>query len=202
VAAVVILVGGALTLLPSLAPATITEQRNRLPPPAFCDDEVEGIWRSHSYWEHHGQWYVFTMEIHRVKGEPNRLQGHIVSHYWNGGPRDEEPPPCTPGGYRQIVRMPGAGSIVNGTVTFGGTSWTLEQTFCGPPSADYYPDVFSGHIDPALQEFQSVNNDGGPAVNVPQVFRRIRCLDPDTPPHVTVSPPPFYLPERGGCGWF
>jgi hypothetical protein len=202
VAAAVLVVAGLLTLLPSLAPATITEQRNRLPPPAFCEDEVEGIWRSHSYWEHHGQWYLFTMEVRRVKGEPNRLQGHIVSHYWAGGPRDEEPPVCAPGGYRQIVRMPGAGNIANGMVTFGGTSWTLEQTFCGPPTANYYPDVFSGRIDPALQEFQSVNNDGGPAVNVPQVFRRIRCLDPESQPHVTVTPPAFYLPERGGCGLF
>lgn len=202
VAVVVVAIFVVLMVLPRGAPATITEQRNRLPPPAHCEDEVEGIWRSHSYWKGHGQWYLFTMEVRRVKSDPSRLTGTIVSHYWNGGPNDEEPPACRAGGYRQIVRMPGAGHIVNGVVTFGGTSWTLERTFCGPPTARYYPDNFSGQIDPELQEFQSVNNDGGPAVNVPQVFRRIRCLDPDSHPHISVTPPDFQPPSRGGCGLF
>jgi hypothetical protein len=195
-----VLVCAALCARPATAPATITEQRARLPPPARCDDEVAGIWKSHSYWQGHGQWYVFTLEIHRTKADPNQLTGTIVSHYWNGGPGDEEPPPCGPTGYRQQVRMPGAGHIRDGVVTFGGTSWTLEQTYCGAHTANYYPDVFSGRIDPELQEFQSVNNDGGPAVNVPQVFRRIRCLEPDSRPHITVTPPAFQPPSGGGCG--
>ncbi len=189
----------ALFVLPSLSPATIAEQRARLPPPAECEDEVEGVWKSHSYWRGHGQWYVFTMEVRRVKGRPTQLAGTIQSHYWSGGSQDEEPPACGIGGYHQVVRMPGAGNILNGVVTFGGTSWQLEQTFCGRPTANYYPDNFSGRIDPALQEFQSVNNDGGPAVNVPQVFRRVRCLDPDSRPHIVVTPPSFQPPDRGGC---
>ena len=57
----------------------------------------------------------------------------------------------------------------------------------------------SGRIDPEIQEFRSVNNDGGPAVNVPQVFRRIRCFPPQSNPHVTVDPPPFQPPRTGGC---
>jgi hypothetical protein len=191
----------ALGVLPALSQATITEQRARLPPPARCEDEVEGVWKSHSYWQHHGQWYVFMLEIHRVKGAPNRLVGQLTSHFWNGSPGDEEPPPCRPGGFQQLVRMPGAGEIRDGVVSFGGTTYTLERTFCGPSYVNYYPDNVSGRIDPELQEFQSVNNDGGPAVNVPQVFRRIRCLDPDSQPHVTVSPPAFQPPSRGGCGW-
>lgn len=186
-------------LVPGRAPATIAEQRARLPPPARCEDEVEGIWKSHSYWKTRGQWYIFTLEIHRSKNDPNHLTGTIVSHYWDGGPEDEEPPPCHPGGYHQRVRMPGEGYIRDGVVTFGGTSWTLEKTFCGPPHVYYYPDVFSGRIDPDLQEFQSVNNDGGPAVNVPTVFRRIRCLEPHTAPHIAVTPPAFQPPSTGGC---
>ncbi len=202
VAAVAIVVAFVVAFVaPALAPATITEQRARLPPPARCEDEVEGLWKSHSYWKSHGQWYVFTLEIHRTKADPNRLTGTLLSHYWSGGSTDEEPPPCRPPGYRQQVRMVGAGHIRDGVVTFGGTSWTLERTYCGRNWANYYPDVFSGRIDPDLQEFQSVNNDGGPAVNVPQVFRRIRCLEPDSQPHIVVTPPAFQPPSRGGCGF-
>lgn len=188
-----------LVLVPSRAPATIQEQRARLPPPAFCEDEVVGIWRSHSYWQGHHQWYIFTLEIRRMPGDPDRLAGTVLSEFWDGGPDQEQPPQCGPGGYHQLVRMPGAGNIVNGIVTFGGTSWTVERSYCGLRTRSYYPDSFSGRIDPEIQEFQSVNNDGGPAVNVPQVFRRIRCLDPESPPHVTVEPPPFQPPARGGC---
>lgn len=190
-----------LMLVPSGAPATIQEQRARLPPPAFCEDEVEGIWRSHSYWVGHGQWYIFILEIRRVRNDPNRLTGTVLSEYWNGSPNQEEPPPCRPGGYHQLVRMPGAGSVVDGLVTFGGTSWTLERVYCGTPTWSYYPDNFSGAIDPEIQEFQSLNNDGGAAINVPQVFRRVRCFDPDSPPHVTVEPPPFQPPTRGACSF-
>jgi hypothetical protein len=42
---------------------------------------------------------------------------------------------------------------------------------------DYHPDHFTGTIDPQREEFQSVNNDGGRAVNDPMVFRRIGCVD-------------------------
>ena len=34
---------GALVLLPSVAPATVEEQRARLPPPATCQDPIEGV---------------------------------------------------------------------------------------------------------------------------------------------------------------
>jgi len=188
----------ALLLSPRGAPATISEQRARLPPPAQCSDEVEGIWRSHSFWEGHGQWYVMTLEIRRDLSDRNRLVGTILSHYWNGTPEEQEPPPCRPGLHRQVVRMHAEGRIDDGVVAFGGTSWEIQETFCGSRYVSYYPDRFTGRIDPVIQEFQSVNNDGGPAVNVPQVFRRIRCFEPGERPHVTVSPPPI-MPGGGGC---
>jgi hypothetical protein len=185
---------------PSRAPATITEQRNRLPPPAFCEDEVEGVWRAHYFWEGHDQWYVMTLEVRRDRRTHDRLTGVILAEFWDGGRETSEPPAqCGPGVEHRIVRQPAQGSIVDGFITFGGTSWQLDRTFCSGGAMAYNPDVFSGRIDPAIQEFQSVNNDGGDAVNVPVVYRRVRCFDPDTAPHVTVTPPPFLPPRRSGC---
>ncbi len=187
------------------ASATIQEQRNRLPPPADCgdDDPVTGVWKSHAYYPGHGQWYIFTLSIGRDPEREGQLTGTVHSHYWTGSPGDEEPPPCGPGGYHQTVIMPADGTVNGLAIEFGGTSWELEQNFCGPPVFSYFPDRFSGVIDPEIEEFQSVNNDGGPMVNYPTVFRRIRCLsDPEQAPPVVVSPPSFY-PERGcGCSFF
>ncbi len=70
--------------------------------------------------------------------------------------------------------MPAEGTVRDLRIDFGGTSWQNDQTFCGSPTRSYYPDVFSGIIDPDIKEFQSVNNDGGPMVNYPTVFLRIR----------------------------
>ncbi len=197
------LVAAAVTLLvPTVVSATIEEQRARLPPPADCADEpVEGIWKSHAYYPGHGQWYIFTLTIRRDPSDPRRLTGRVHSHYWNGGPDDVEPPPCGPGGFHQTVIMPAEGSVDGMRIQFGGTSWQNDQTFCGPPTTGYYPDVFSGVIDPEIEEFQSVNNDGGPMVNYPTVFRRVRCLGPEEEdrPEVVVEPPEFY-PDRSGCG--
>jgi hypothetical protein len=190
----------ALWLPASRAPATIAEQRARLPPPADCgDDPIAGVWKSHAFYPGHGQWYIFTLSIHRVPDSAGALVGNVHAHYWSGGPDDQEPPPCRGGGYHQTVIMPGNGTAREMQIEFGGTSWEREHTYCGPPVGSYYPDRFSGVIDPAIEEFQSVNNDGGPMVNYPTVFRRVRCLeDPESPPPVVVTPPDFY-PE-GGCG--
>ena len=85
-------------------------------------------------------------------------------------------------------------------IEFGGTSWRVESLFCGTAPWNYNIDRFSGAIDATLQEFQSVDNDGGRAVNDPTVFRRVRCFEPPPVPHVAVAPPPFHPPQRaGGC---
>lgn len=196
-----LLAGAAILLVPAVVSATIEEQRARLPPPAECTDPVEGIWKSHAYYPGHGQWYIFTLTVRRDADQPGQLTGQVHSHYWNGSPQDEEPPPCQPGGYHQTVLMPAAGTASEMRIQFGGTSWQIDQTFCGSPTSHYYPDVFSGVIDPELQEFQSVNNDGGPMVNYPTVFRRVRCLGPEEQerPPVVVERPAFY-PDSGGCG--
>ncbi len=89
-----------------------------------------------------------------------------------------------------------------GRIQFWGTSWRPEQSFCGPMlrAGQYNLDHFSGTIDPTLQEFQSVNNDGGRSVNDPTVFRRVRCLEQPPVARLSVAPPPFAPPRRAaGC---
>ena len=61
-----LVLGVGLVLLPTLAPATIEEQRARLPPAATnCDDPVAGVWMSHKFEDFQLYWYVFTLRIQR-----------------------------------------------------------------------------------------------------------------------------------------
>ena len=96
------------------------------------------------------------------------------------------------------------GTYADGQVAFGSNEFQLTEVICGDfNSVRYYPDNFTGRIDPALQEFQSVNNDGGAAVNEPAVFRRIACYDDEAmQPKGDVKPPPFFPARKssGGCG--
>ena len=191
----------ALMIWPLPLGATVEEQRARLPPPAECTDPVEGVWLGHSYTARQKQWYRFTLQIRRAEPQSSKLTGDIESDYWDGGPNDVTPPvPCKAGQDHQLIFMPAKGVFSGGKVQFGGTSWRAGPVLCGTGSGNYFPDNFSGVIDGKTQEFQSVNNDGGYAVNEPTVFRRIRCVDrvPLRPENVT--PPPFEPPKRLGCG--
>jgi hypothetical protein len=192
----------AVTLWPRGSAATVEEQRARLPPPAKCQDPVEGIWMALKHEPSYvpQEWYHFTLEIRRAAPGSPELTGTIVSHFWTGGAKDEKPPPCK-GGYEHIIKMPSKGKSDGVEVQFAGTSWERERTVCGQPSG-YNIDRLSGRIDPAIQEFQSVNNDGGRAVNDPMVFRRIRCFDPPEPkyvPPIGIRAPAFEPPARTGC---
>lgn len=193
-----------LVLAPALAPADIQEQRARLPPPATCSDPVEGTWMSHAYYPHVGQWYIFRLQIRRAAAGTGTLTGDMHALYWNGGPGDPEPPACAPGVYRRSVYEPAAGTIDGTRIVFNATSWRADQDFCEAPADAYNLDNFSGTIDPALQEFQSVLNAPG-WVDVPTVFRRVRCADAPAPPRtppglpVKVAPPPISPPGTGGC---
>lgn len=195
-----LVLGVGLVLLPTLAPATIEEQRSRLPPAATnCTDPVAGVWMSHKYEAFQLYWYVFTLRIQRrVDGT---LYGDISSNSWNSSPREPEPPPCRAGLEHWIVAMTAEGTANGLQVDFHGTSWRLGQVICGSPAGPggYNLDRFTGTIDPNIMEFQSVNNDGGDMVNDPTVFRRVRCLEPDAPPHPYVPPPPTFRPRRS-CG--
>lgn len=194
----------AILLLPALAPADVQEQRARLPPPATCEDPVEGTWMSHKFYPEYGDWYIFTLRVRRVAAGQPQLTGEIQAHVWTGGLGDVQPPPCNPGLSHWTVLMTAQGTAdAARNIHFWGTQWRPEAAFCGrtPLPGEYNLDHFSGVIDPAIQEFQSVNNDGGRSVNDPTVFRRVGCLEPPSTPHVTVAPPPFYPSSRtGGCG--
>ena len=191
----------AIMLFAAAAPANVQEQRARLPPPAEdCSDPVAGVWMSHAYYPYMAQWYIFTLTVRRTAGSPSRLEGQIHSHYWSGNETNEQPPPCDGLGFHRTVIMPAIGSVdPSGRIEFNGTSWQHENAFCGGATSGYNPDRFSGTIDRQLMEFQSVNNDGGAMINVPTVFRRVRCLDSTPPPptQVQLRPPPFQPP--GGC---
>lgn len=163
---------------------------------------------SHAYYPHVGQWYIFRLAISRASAGSSTLTGDMHALYWNGGPRDSEPPTCAQDVYRKSVYEPAAGSIDGSRITFNATSWRADEDFCGAPADAYNLDNFSGTIDPGLQEFQSVLNAPG-WVDVPTVFRRIRCADganapqAPTPPAlpVKVAPPPIQPPgTSGGCG--
>jgi hypothetical protein len=192
----------AVLLWPGTAPGTIAEQRARLPPAAFCSDPVEGVWQSHDFHAGYQEWALFTLEIRRDPENPEHLTGRLINRSWDGGSDRSEPYACE-GQLDYEVSMEGAGSYRNGLIDFYGINWNLDRIYCGTSRGFAYNlDRFSGQIDPDLMEFQSLNNDGGRYVNVPTVFRRVRCLD-DLPPSAALDlPPPPLFAERSrwGCG--
>jgi hypothetical protein len=196
---------------PAEVSATIEEQRARLPPaPEKCADEVEGTWMSLKYSPHYHppQWYEVTIEIKRTAPGSELLEGSMLVRYWFGGPGDAKPPACKPGGYDRFVFQPSVGKITtDGQLRVDATSWSQREVRCGGEGyRGYNLDHYAGKIDPVLKEFQSVNNDGGIAVNEPAVFRRIRCPAPgevdnrDKKSNISVKPPSFVPARSGGCG--
>lgn len=199
----------AISLLPRGSSATVEEQRARLPPPAECPDKIEGTWAALVYYERQRTWYEFQLVIHRTaldkNGKSGAIEGEMTSHFWYGDAQEDKPPGCGPGRREVTINMPGKGSVdANENIAFGATTFTVGAVACGY-AGGYNPDNFTGKIDGALHEFQSVNNDGGGAVNEPAVFRRIRCLNtPDAPfrKSTQAKPPAFAPPKRSAwsCG--
>jgi hypothetical protein len=206
-AAAAVLIVAAAWLVPRRAPATVAEQRARLPPAAECAGEpVAGIWRAHKYNSTYRDWVVFDLHIARDPADRSQLRGLITNHSWTGGPEQEEPPPCNRNpGWEWVVSMDARGRVTDDLhIHFGGIGqWRLDEVRCGRGPAGYNLDNLSGHIDEAILEFQSVNNDGGRAVNEPMVFRRIRCPPQEhaASPSVNPRPPAFYPETGGGCGF-
>jgi hypothetical protein len=189
----------ALVLVPRPAPGTVAEQRQRLPPPAECENDVEGRWKAHVFDANYHDWHVFTLEVHRVAGSPTALRGTIQVEGWDGGPSDQAPPACK-GRIHFTGHMPAEGRFENGKITFSGTEWQLDTLLCGR-FVGYSLDNFSGVIDKATQEFQSVNDDHNRGEQA-TVFRRIGCFEdagaPD--PAVRVSPPALFPDKPGARG--
>lgn len=142
-----------------------------------CKDPVVGVWESLKYNPMLGEWVRFSLAIHRSSS--GAISGTILSHTWSGNAFDRTPPPCTRGAFDMTVSMSASGrDDGTGGISFGSSRYTLLSSKCYAPESTYAPDSFSGKIDPARQEFQSVNNDGANDVNAPYVFRRTGCLDP------------------------
>ena len=180
--------------------STVAEQRARLPPPSRCDDPVAGTWKSHTFDARRDQWSEFTLTIRRVPGLASGLQGEIVNESWYGPATEVQPGPCE-GRLRYVVSMDATGTLsFDDRVSFGGVgTWRLDRVVCGDFSGDYFLDQFTGQLDRDLQEFQSVNNDGGVAFNEPTVFRRVACTDVPGPFAAEVQAPPFQPPRARGC---
>lgn len=204
------LLGLGLSLRPGPAPATIEDQRSRLPPPAFdCGgDPIVGVWQAHAYYAHVRQWYRFelTIEHDPDASEAGRLRGSIRSEFWDGGPERAEPPTCASGVDRSAVIERATGRHDGLTLELDAVDWR-DLEACGPHPGGYLLDHFAGTVDPERMEFQSLLNADAPEWrDVPTVFRRVRCGpapagDEAEEPRVRVAPPPYEPPdERGGCG--
>lgn len=155
---------------------TVEGQRALLPSAATCKDPIVGTWQSLKYNPALGEWVQFSLAVHRGAG--GALTGTILSHTWSGGAFDRVPPACTRGAFDMTVSMPASGrDDGRGGITFGSSRYTILSMKCYAPENTYAPDSFSGKIDAARQEFQSVNNDGANDIDAPYVFRRTGCLD-------------------------
>ncbi len=186
-----------LVVRPSLAPATVEEQRKRLPPPARdCDDPVTGWWMGHQVLRN--DWYRFTLEVHRVEPGSEELTGNIEAWVWDGEAGEGSPPPCQDNDHNQyILDQPAKGTFRNNHIEFIGQSYTVRKVLCGS-SGGYYPDGFSGDLILENTEFHTENDDGyNPITTV--VFRRIKC--DDAPKPIPDLPPPR-AEYKNGCGCF
>lgn len=154
---------------------SVAGQRALLPRAATCSDPVAGHWEALKFSPAQGDWVHFSLTVRRAG---DALEGTILSHTWAGTAFDRTPPECTFGGFDLTVVMHATGrAAAAGRITFGASSYSVVGVRCASLNNSYAPDNFSGAIDPARQEFQSVNNDGANDVNAPYVFRRTGCLD-------------------------
>jgi hypothetical protein len=199
-----LLVWSMVLLAPVLsAPGTVTEQRDRLPaaPGQGCDDEIVGVWMDHTYNVTSAYWVQHELTIERGEA-PNELKGFARVRTWDGDASAKQPPLCDGVTSHYIVRYDAVGTLVGDQFEFYGVGdWEREQVICGNKNAGYNLDHFTGTLDRELQEFQTVNNDGGTAVNMPTVFRRLRCREPVAVDYSTpkVESKPS---SRFGCGFW
>ncbi len=155
---------------------SVEGQRALLPHAATCKDPVAGRWEALKFNPGRSDWVRFTLSVHRGAG--GVISGTILSHTWSGGVFDRDPPGCSRGGFDMTVSMNATGHAdESGKITFGSSRYSIVAIKCVLLENAYAPDNFSGTIDPARQEFQSVNNDGANDINAPYVFRRTGCLD-------------------------
>jgi hypothetical protein len=180
------------------APATVEEQRARLPAPAECPSPVSGQWKAIVFKPRFSEWYTYTLEVHEDPADASHLLGMIYIDAFFSSP--DSPEPAVPCVFRFQGKMVGAGTFASGEITFGATSdFELTSNECGDYTGVYNPDHFQGQLEPARQEFQSIHNDHGLAVNEPTVFRRFACIDDSRKAPRELAPPPFFPKHRSGC---
>jgi hypothetical protein len=188
----------AMALSPSLLFGSIEDQRARLPAAAVqdvgtdCSDPATGTWLGQQYNPRSFSWQRYELTIRRTRPGANTLVGEVRVHFWIGPYSLSTPQTDCARPFLAAEVMQNATGTINGLeIAFGGNDWRTSRVFCQPPGTRiaYNPDHFTGTIDVAIQEFQSVNNDGGTAVNEPVVFRRIRCADAAVQPSVVVLAP-------------
>jgi hypothetical protein len=158
-------------------PTSVEAQRALLPAATTCPQRVAGVWRAQRYAPLQGLWVRFTLRVE--ERDDGTLAGTIRSRIWSGTAADRRPPPCGPGQIDTEHEMPARGRVDGDRITFGSRTHRLVADRCPQlfgRMAGYAPDNFSGTLDEARQEFQSVNNDGAYDVNTPYVFRRTACL--------------------------
>lgn len=190
---------GAIALSPSLLFGSIEDQRARLPPAAEsdagsdCSDPASGTWIGQQYNQRSRSWQRYELSVRRVAPGSSQLVGEVRVHFWSGWYSHSTPQTdCSRNRLAAEVVQNATGTVDGLTLAFGGNDWRTSRVFCQPAGTRiaYNPDHFTGTIDTAIQEFQSVNNDGGTAVNEPVVFRRVRCGQSVAQPRVVVVPPP------------
>lgn len=190
-----VLVVSSLALWPRDLPASIEDQRARLPPApqaSECTDDVSGVWRAHVYYTRLRDWYRYELRIQR---SGDALTGSILLRGWTGRPEETEPPVCRPGLRDAEWSETATGSVSQtpqGTaVRFDGTSWRVERTHCGSASGDYALDHFAGLIDGQRQEFTSINSytfSSGERFEDPTLFRRVECVRRASAPSAAQRP--------------
>lgn len=153
-------------------PNGLAAQRGRLGAAAACADPIAGSWNSSLYDVGRGQWYVFTLTIHRSGAV---LSGTIQSRFWQG-PRSKPQPPasCVDTKLYAVVSMPATGVLGDHRVRFGSRSFRVEHLFCGG-EIQYTPDRFAGTLDSEKNEFQSIVTDGLNLIDQPLLLRRVSC---------------------------
>lgn len=174
----------AIALAPSKLLGSIEDQRARLPPPAEidggadCSDPAAGVWIGQQYNGRSRSWQRYQLTIRRVAAGSNALTGEVRVHFWDGWASHSTPLfDCSRPHLSAEIVQNAEGALDGAQLRFGGRDWRTSRVFCQPAGTRiaYNPDHFAGVIDTSLQEFQSVNNDGGTAVNEPVVFRRTQC---------------------------
>jgi hypothetical protein len=106
---------------------------------AGCDDSVAGTWRGQVYSDPHGGYYEFTAKIARPTPGQSGLSGSLVARSWGGAPESVAPPDaCDDDSFHWTVLEEAAGEVRDdGSVAFGGTSWSVGEHLCGERVTDY-----------------------------------------------------------------